>query len=205
MGIVVFARERKIVLDACRWLSHHGFFGARRGSGGNVSLRLGEGKMAITPSSIPYEEMEEADICIVDWSGSYVDVKEGRKPSIEKALHAAVYETRPEIGACIHTHQIFASVLSVLNLSIPPLLEEVVAELGRVVEVIPYAPCGSEELALKAAKVISNGAFAYILQNHGALLLGESMEKALLRVEILEKVSQVYCLAISTGKPIWTL
>lgn len=201
----MYEREREIVLSASRWLSDHGFFGTRRGAGGNVSHRVEEGIMAITPSSVPYGNLDASDICVVDLANNYVLVKEGRRPSIEVALHAMVYKMRPEVKACVHTHQTYASVLSILNLSIPPLFDEVVMELGDSVEVIPYAISGSRELAQQAATKLSNGAGAYIMQNHGALLLGETMEKALLRAELLEKVAQIYCLAMSTGKKIWTL
>jgi len=201
----LYEEERSIIVDACRWLSRHGYFGSRRGAGGNVSIRVDEGVMAITPSSIPYQDLAQEDICIVSLDGKPVEVREGRKPSIEKVLHARVYQIRSETRALIHTHQTYASVLSILNLSIPPLFDEVVMELGEVVEVIPYARSGSEALAWKAQSKLSNGAYAYLLQNHGALILGETMEKALIKAELLEKVAQVYLLALSTGRPIHTI
>ncbi|MCX7982274.1 MAG: class II aldolase/adducin family protein [Syntrophales bacterium] len=201
----MYEREKKNVLDACLWLWDRGFFGTRRGAGGNVSVRIEDVYMAITPSGVPYGELTLEDICILDLEGNEVEVKKGRTPSIEKALHATVYKIRPEITACVHTHQTYASVVSVLEVDIPPLFDEASSELGQMVETIPYALSGSRELAQKVASKIHNGAFAFILQNHGALLLGESIEKALLRAELLEKVAQVFCLALSTGKKIRTL
>jgi len=201
----MYEEEKLLLIDTCQWLSTHGYFGSLRGTGGNVSLRVAEGLMVITPSATPYAQLTPEDICLVTLEGNTQEAKKGRKPSIEVFMHAAVYKHRPEINAVVHTHQTYASVLAVLNLSLPALFDEAKVELGTTVEVIPYALSGSSELARQVTNKISNGAFAYIMQNHGALLLGETMEKALLRAELLEKVAHVYCLALNTGKPIYEI
>jgi glutamate-1-semialdehyde 2,1-aminomutase len=202
MGL--YDQYKKEVLEASLWLSDHGYFGSLRSTGGNVSVRINDKDlMAVTPSSVKYHEIKQEDICIVDLSGAVVEGS--RNPSVEAGLHAGVYRERPDVNAVIHTHQIYGSVFAVLNLPIPALFDEVAFTLGETVEVAPYALSGSAELAANVAGKLRNHANAYIIQNHGVIVLGKNMDKALLSVELLEKVAHIYCLALSTGRPVTTL
>ncbi|HDQ04033.1 MAG TPA: class II aldolase/adducin family protein [Deltaproteobacteria bacterium] len=196
---------KKEVLDASLWLSRHGYFGSSRGSGGNVSVRVDNTKMAITPSAVKYQDLFIDNICIVGFDNKEIKIKKNRKPSIEAGMHRIIYRKRPEINAIVHTHQTYGSVFAILNMPIPALFDEVSWALGKTIEVIPYALSGSQELATNVGAKISNNASAYIIQNHGILALGKSMDEALLHAELLEKVAQIYCLALSTGKPICEL
>ena len=72
-----------------------------------------------------------------------------------------------------------------------------------MIEIIPYALSGSPELATNVGGKLSNNANAYIIQNHGILALGKDLDKAILHAELLEKVAHIYCLALSTGKPVY--
>ena len=160
-----YDRYKEEVLETSLWLSDHGYFGSLRGTGGNVSVRIeGEGLMAVTPSSLKYNEITRDDICVVDFSGV---VKEGsRAPSVESGMHGAIYRERPDVNAVVHTHQTYGSVFALLNLPIPSLLDEVSFTLGESVEVVPYALSGSAELASNVAGKLSNNSNAYIIQNH---------------------------------------
>ncbi len=200
-----FDKERKEVLDASLWLSEQGFFGSRRGSGGNVSIRLNENVMAITPSGVKYQQLSVDDICVVDFDSRAIDVKTGFKPSIETGLHGIIYQNRSDVNAVVHTHQIYGSVFAVLNTPIPVLFDEVSLALGQIIDVIPYALSGSTELAANTGSKLANHANAYIIQNHGILALGKTLDQAILHAELLEKTAHIYCLALSTGKPITRL
>jgi len=199
-----YEEYKKEVLETSLWLSDHGYFGSLRGTGGNVSVRIdGRDLMAVTPSSVKYHELSLDDICIVDLTGAVVEGV--RAPSVEAGLHAAVYRERPDVKAVVHTHQIYGSVFGVLNQPIPALLDEVAFTLGEAIEVVPYALSGSPELAANVAAKLKNNANAYIIQNHGIIALGKNMDKALLAAELLEKVAQIYYLALSTGRPVTVL
>lgn len=200
-----YTDEKKNVLEASLWLSEQGYFGSLRGSGGNVSVRLGDNAMAITPSSVRYQDLSVDDICVVGFDNKAIDVKAGLKPSIEAGLHGIVYSNRPDVNAVVHTHQIYGSVFAVLNQSIPALFDEVSFALGQSVDIIPYALSGSPELAAHVGSKLSNNANAYIIQNHGILALGKNLDKAILHAELLEKVAHIYCLALSTGKTVSAL
>ncbi|HPD55911.1 MAG TPA: class II aldolase/adducin family protein [Smithellaceae bacterium] len=196
---------KKEVLNAGMWLSQHGYFGSLRGSGGNVSARIDDTTMAITPSGVKYQELSLNDICIIGFDNKEIAVKKGRKPSIESGMHSVIYQKRPEINAIVHTHQTYGSVFAILNLPIPALFDEVSWALGKIIQVVPYALSGSRELAANVGAKLSNNANAYIIQNHGILALGKTMNQALLHAELLEKAAQIYYLALSTGKPVTEL
>ncbi|MEN6474552.1 MAG: class II aldolase/adducin family protein [Syntrophaceae bacterium] len=199
-----YEEYRTEVLETSLWLSDHGYFGSLRGTGGNVSVRIdGRDLMAVTPSSVKYHELALDDICIVDLTGAVVEGV--RAPSVEAGMHAAIYRERPDVKAVVHTHQIYGSVFGVLNQPIPALLDEISFTLGEAIEVVPYALSGSPELAANVASKLKNNANAYIIQNHGIIALGKNMDKALLADELLEKVAQIYYLALSTGRPVTIL
>ena len=196
---------KKDVLAASLWLSEHGYFGSLRGSGGNVSIRGDKESMVITPSSLSYQAMTVEDIFVLGLDLRVVEGKNTLKPSMEAGMHASIYRRRPDVQAIVHTHQNYGSVFALLNTPIPALFDEVAFSLGTSVEVIPYAVSGSPELAHNVETKLSNNANAYIIQNHGILALGKTLDKAILHAELLEKVAHIYCLALSTGKPVSTL
>lgn len=189
------------VLHCARWLSEHGFFGAKLGSGGNVSrIDRADNRIVITPSGKPYHSMSVEDICVID---SKINLVEGAlAPSIEAGMHTDIYQHRSDVNAVVHTHQVFASVFSLLNQPIPALFDEITYEIGPVVEIIPYAVSGSRQLIENVISKLGNGCLCYIIQNHGALSLGENLQQAMKNAELLEKVAQVYCYALSTGHDI---
>jgi hypothetical protein len=200
-----YSKEKTMVLESSLWLSRNGYFGTQRGTGGNVSLRLGESSMAITPSSMEYEGLTPGDILVVDFAIAVIEGKTGLKPSVESILHSTIYQNRPDCNAVVHSHQPWGSALALINTPIPALFDEVSLALGPLIDIIPYGLSGSPELAANTATKLSNNANAYIIQNHGILALGKTMHQALLNAELLEKVAHAFCLALSTGKTVTTL
>jgi len=184
------------IVAACRVLVERGYLMA---TGGNVSLRVPEQSgFAITPSNYDYAKMTPDDVCILDLDLNLLAGQ--RTPSIESSLHATVYQTRPDVSAVVHTHQVYASALALIDAPIPALFDEQVRFLGRSVEIIPYAPSGTGFLRKKIARSIKNHHNAYILQNHGVLCFGPTMEQAIHNIEILEKCSLAYLLALCTER-----
>jgi L-ribulose-5-phosphate 4-epimerase len=199
-----FDKDKQAIVKCARWLSEHGYFGCVRGSGGNISVKLNrQNMMAITPSRRPYHAMSLKDICVVDTQKRSI---EGHlTPSVEATMHQSIYDNRPEVNAVIHTHPVFASILSVIDRPIPALFDEITFEIGAEVDVIPYAVSGSAELAQNVISKLGNNCYCYILQNHGALSLGKSLDQAWKNAEFLEKVAQIYYYALVTGRKITTL
>ena len=186
------------VVDTARLLVEKGYF---KDTSGNLSVRAeGHPAFAITPSNYDYTRMSPADICVLDWK---MNVLEGTmKPSIESGMHAAVYQARVDVNAVIHSHQVYASTLALVDAPIPALFDEQVRFLGRSVDVISYAPSGTGLLKRHVRSKVRNGHNAYILQNHGVLVLGPSPERAVYNLELLEKCALAYLLALCTGRKV---
>lgn len=193
-----FDSEKKLIVETAHELVRKGFLMA---TGGNLSLRVkGQNAFAITPSNYDYMKMTPEDVCILDFD---MNTLEGHlKPSVESAMHGAVYQARADVNAIVHTHQVYTSALTLIKSPIPALFDEQARFLGRSVEIIPYAPSGTGMLKNTVAKHVRNNNNAFMMQNHGALVFGHDMERAVHNVEILEKCAMAYLLAICTEKKI---
>ncbi len=188
----------QLVAKTAKDLTHKGFLSA---TGGNLSVRIpSENAFAITPSNYDYLKMLPEDICVLDLE--LTPLAGDRKPSVESAMHAAIYKTRPDVNAIVHTHQVYPSTLALIGEPIPALFDEQVRFLGRTVKIIPYAPSGTGSLMKTVAKNVSDHNNAYIMANHGALLFGSNMERAVHNVAVLEKCALAYLLALCTDKKV---
>ncbi len=191
----IYDSEKASLTETARDLTRKGYLMA---TGGNLSMRARDGKgFLVSPSNRDYLTMDPSDICLLDWN---LQILEGSlKPSVESGMHAAIYRCRPDIHAIVHTHQVYASALTLLGKSIPALFDEQARFLGRKVALIPYAPSGTGLLAAKAARFARSGDNAFLMKNHGVLCFGHDLERAAHNVEILEKCSIAYLLALCTG------
>jgi L-fuculose-phosphate aldolase len=176
------------MLDACLVI----------GSSGNASQRIGDtDTVAVTPSHVDYTVLEPTDVMVVNLEGEVVDGD--RNPSSETPMHLAVYKAREDVGAIIHTHSIYASALAILGVPLPPVIDEFVMYLGGQVEVAKYGMPGGESLAKNAVEALGPRN-AVLLANHGALCCAGTLRKAYHNALLLERVAQIYLLALSTNK-----
>jgi L-ribulose-5-phosphate 4-epimerase len=192
---------REEIVRAARRLMDRGYLAA---TGGNLSVRIpGADAFAVTPSNYDYLKMLPEDICILSLD---LDAMNGeRTPSVESALHAAVYRARPDTHAVVHTHQVNASALAIMGTALPALFDEQVRYLGRRVPVVPYRPSGTSFLRNALTRRLGDHSNAYLLKSHGALCLGADMERAVHNVELLEKCAAAYLLALCTGRRVWRI
>jgi L-ribulose-5-phosphate 4-epimerase len=189
---------KQLIVDSAQELTLKGYLMA---TGGNLSVRIpGQNTIAVTPSNFDYMKMTAEDICILDFE--LVQLEGSLPPSVEAAMHAAIYQVRPDVNAIVHTHQVYASALTLIKAPIPALFDEQARFLGRSVEIIPYAPSGTGMLKSAVAKNVKNHNNAFMMQNHGALVFGHDMERAIQNVEILEKCSLAYLLALCTERKV---
>ncbi len=167
------------------------------GTSGNLSVYDREKEtMIITPSSIPYETMEEEDLVLMRLTGEIIEWK--HKPSSEWRMHAAVYKERKDVGAVVHTHSPYATSFAVNRESIPVILIEMIPFLGGDVMVADFALPGTEDVGLEALKVLK-GRNACLMSNHGVLAVGETLEQAHIRAIYVEDAAKIYSLARSNG------
>jgi L-ribulose-5-phosphate 4-epimerase len=193
-----FEAQKKEVVETAQALVKKGFLMA---TGGNLSLRIpGWEAFAVTPSNYDYMKMTPQDICVLDLN--LKEVESHLEPSVEAGMHAAVYQARPDVNAIVHTHQPYVSALTLIKAPIPALFDEQARFLGRSVDIIPYAPSGTGFLKRTVARHVRNHNNAFMLQNHGALVLGHDMQRAVHNMEILEKCALAYLIAICSERKI---
>ena len=193
-----FDWEKRCIIETAQKLTNEGLLMA---TGGNLSVRSeGNNIFAITPSDQNYLEMKPEDICILNFDTEQLEGD--YKPSVESKMHAAIYNERNDVKAIIHTHQALASALTLIKAPIPALFDEQVRFLGRSVEIIPYAPSGTGMLVKQVVKHVRNHNNAFLMQNHGALVFGDSMERAIENVQILEKCAKAYLLSLISERKI---
>jgi L-fuculose-phosphate aldolase len=157
------------------------------GSSGNVSAREGD-EVHITPAGLPYEEMEEDDVVTLSLEGAVLSGH--HEPSSERRVHLAVYAARPEAAALVHTHSVHANAWSFLGEPLDTGTEELEHAAGGPVRTAPFAPTGSEEIAVGAVETLA-GRRAVLLGRHGVLALGESPARALAVCAAVERQAQI--------------
>ena len=182
--------EREALLRVAQRMATSGLVA---GASGNVSMCLerngDDGLLLITPSQLPYDRMTGDDLVVVDFAG---DPVEGElTPSTETLTHAGVYRARRDVGAVVHTHSVYASVLAVTGLDLPLVIDELVVAVGGAVRVADYGFPGSQELAEKACLALEDRS-AVILRNHGLLGVGATPEQALGVCELVERAAQIF-------------
>ena len=164
------------------------------GTSGNLSIRLDD-CVAITPSGIPYDRIEPEEIALVTLEGERLD---GGPPSSELRLHLGIYAST-RAGAVVHTHSPFATALSTV-LDELPTVHYTMAMLGGAVPVVPYATYGTQALADVTRSALS-GRRAALLQSHGVITYGRTLQLAYERAELVEWVAEVYTHARVVGEP----
>lgn len=177
---------RKEVCDAGRLLLKEGLV-AR--TWGNVSCRIDDQWIAITPSGKAYEELKPEDIVIMNYN---TEEYEGVvKPSSEKGMHAALYRTRKDINAIIHTHQVNASTIAAAHRTMPAVLDDMAQLIGPDVRVADYALPSTKKMVKVVLKAMK-GRNACILANHGAVCAAPTMDDCFAVAQILEKSCKVF-------------
>ena len=191
-----FQEIREKVVAHSQELFQAGLFAV---TSGNLSIFDRENNVvAITPSGFPYMKMTAEDIVLITLDG---EVIEGiHRPSSEWKLHTAVYKNRPDINACVHTHSPYATALAVNRQALPSILAEMAYAFGKGdVPVAPIARPGSEEVGTGAVDALGKEKYACLLANHGALAVGNTLEKACDRAYYLEDSAKIYSYAKATG------
>ena len=188
--------SKQDVLDAAKGMLHRGLVA---GTAGNVSGRLDEERICLTPSSVAYETMTLEDLVVTDLQGNVLEGSRG--PTSEKALHLACYRRYPEIGGVIHSHAAYATMFALVHEPIPAIIEEVVVYLGGDVPICDYKGTGTDDLGEEVASRLADRSAA-ILANHGIVTLGNSPDKALHNAELVERTAMIVWGARALGNPV---
>ncbi|MFX1352783.1 MAG: NAD(P)-dependent oxidoreductase [Promethearchaeota archaeon] len=177
------------IVETCKKLLDDGHV---IGSAGNVSVRVkfnDKELVLITPSNVRYDKMKPEDILVINMEGKVIEGE--RNPSVEKKMHIGIYNERNDIHAIIHAHSIYSTVLSSLNLSLPPVIEELVPYIGGEVLCAKYEEAGTSDLAAAVIEALGEN-FAVLLSNHGNICCGSHLEGAYTVLQYLERGSKIY-------------
>jgi L-fuculose-phosphate aldolase len=161
------------------------------GTSGNVSVRVGD-TVLVTPSGVPYDRLTPDGVVGVDLTGR--QVLGTLTPTSELPMHLAVYRAT-DARAVVHTHAVHATAVSTLVRELP-LIHYMAGDLGGPVRVAPYATYGTEELAENMLRALTDRA-ACLLQNHGTLVHGATLDQAYDRTAQLEWMCRVWLTASS--------
>ena len=171
--------------------------GVNQGMSGNLSVRCDNGYL-ITPSGMAYEQCTPDDMV---WMGFDGAVDGRRKPSSEWRFHHDILASRPEIGAVIHTHSRFATTLACLQRDIPAFHYMIAMAGGNSIRCTPYATFGTQVLSDLALAALQ-GRKACLLGNHGLIVLGETLQRALALTIEVESLCEMYWRTLQIGQPI---
>jgi L-fuculose-phosphate aldolase len=185
---------RKKIIEICQRMNE---LGINQGTSGNVSARTAEGFL-MTASGIPYDRMEPEHIVEMDLEAGYCG---DYLPSTEWRMHHDIFKSRPEAGAIVHTHSVYATALATLRKDIPAFHYMIGVTGGSSLRVSNYAEFGTQELSETMLKAME-GRTACLLANHGQICFGPNLDKALWLAGEIEALSKMYWAASLAGKPV---
>jgi ribulose-5-phosphate 4-epimerase/fuculose-1-phosphate aldolase len=168
------------------------------GTSGNISARLGDDRILVTPSGVDYDAMAPGDLVAVDADGSVVSGE--MRPSVDTANHLAIYRARAGVRGVVHTHSPYATAFAIVRRAIPALHIESAGALGGGVRVMDYLPPATPEAAPRLAAALADD-LAILLPNHGVVAVGESPTLAFRAAQTVEDSARLAWLARALGEP----
>lgn len=184
---------RQAIIDQCLWMNAQGL---NQGSSGNISARYKD-QLIITPTAMAYAAMRPEMLAIIslednaEWQGSH-------QPSSEWRFHYDLMRARPEVGAIVHTHSTYATSLAITRRAIPAVHYMIALFGGNDVRCAEYATYGTQALSNHVLEAMQERK-ACLLANHGMLVAGETLTKAMWLASELETLAQQYYHALQLG------
>lgn len=184
---------RRGVAEVARLLHERGWVANHDG---NVSVRIGPGRIVCTPTAVSKRVIVPEMLLVVDDEGRMLA---GRgRPFSELNLHMAVYRNRPDAVAVVHAHPPHATALACAGRGIDAMpIAEAVVSLGAAVPLVPFAAPGPDAVAALTPFLPEHD--AVLLASHGTLVWGDDPEQAFLRTELVEHLSRILLLALPLG------
>ncbi|MFM7281566.1 MAG: class II aldolase/adducin family protein, partial [Planctomycetia bacterium] len=171
------------------------------GADGNISARMQDGTVLITPAGAMKGFLSPENMAHVDMSGKVVD--NGPRASTETGIHLVSYKERPDIKAVLHCHPPHAVALTLAGIDMQiPLIPEIIVTIGGI-PTAPFATPGTEELP-ESIRNIVRCSDTVVMQNHGSVTLGSNLLDAFKKLDMLEHTAKILWLAncVGTVKPL---
>ena len=165
-------------------------------SGGNVSCRLPDGNILVTPSGMAYEGMVPEDIVTLDIDGNVV--AGSRRPSVDSIALLHVYRNMERVNAIIHTHQPYATAVGMVYDEVPPAVTTLANAVAGTVKVAPFSSAASLAMGEETVNHIGD-ANAVILKNHGVITVGATIKEALYAAVYMEDALKTLFIAKAMG------
>lgn len=167
------------------------------GTDGNLSVRLEAGHILTTPTGVSKGRMHSKDMVVVDSDGK--KVSGSCAPTSELGMHLTIYRLRPDVRAVVHAHPCVATALASAGMDLTePICSELVLTLGRI-PLAPYAHPGTDELSQSLAPFILDHN-AILMQNHGVVAYGQTLERAYLNMESVEHCARIMLVTKLLGR-----
>jgi L-fuculose-phosphate aldolase len=164
---------------------------------GNISARIDNKHILITPTGISKGFMKPRDLIVVNTVGKIISGK--NRPSSEIHMHLHIYQERPDVNSVCHLHPPYATGFAVAGIPLDQnILTEAIIALGKV-PLVNYGTPGTEELYNNLIPLLKD-CDAFLLANHGALTVGSDVFHAYYNMETLEHVAQITFIARQLGK-----
>lgn len=160
--------------------------GLVQGTWGNLSARLDDTYMLVTPSGLDYARLTPADMVKVNMRT--LEYEGDLKPTSEKSLHAAIYQNRPDIGGIIHTHSKYCCVYAAARRDLPIPADRQTA-FQSPIKLAPYAPPGSKTLTKNTAAAVGDN-YGAIMAGHGMIACGRDLTAAFQNCKQLEAIAE---------------
>jgi L-fuculose-phosphate aldolase len=170
--------------------------GLNKGTSGNASVRLDDGFL-ITPSGVPVEKLTANSMVYMDWTGT---AEAGKNPSSEWRFHRDVLQARPEVGAVVHCHSMFATTIACMERNVPPFHYMIATAGGDDIRCAPYALFGTQALS-DVAVVALQDRKACLLAHHGMIAVGQQLSQALAIAIEVENLCELYWRLLQCGEP----
>jgi L-fuculose-phosphate aldolase len=184
---------RRDLVRFSKWLSRLGF---TPGTSGNLSARLDEQRLLVTPTGASKYLLTAADMVVVDLQGRQLTGP--RKVTSEVSMHLAVYQHRNDVTAVIHSHPPIATAFACAGRALDEMLcQEAVMTLG-IVPLAKYATTGTDEVAASLIPLIQ-GHEAILMANHGVVSYGKTLLEAFLKMETVEHLAHISLIAHQLG------
>lgn len=190
------AQLRADIVEIGRRLWLRGFVAS---NDGNISVRIGDDRLLMTPTGVSKGFMTPDMMVITDMDGTLVSGPPGRRPSSEMKMHLVAYRERPDVKAVVHAHPPLATGFAVAGIPLDrAVLAEVVTTLGSV-PIAEYATPSTEELP-EAVRPFVRAHDGMLLANHGALTLGSDLYSAYYKMETIEHFARISLVARQLGR-----
>ena len=183
---MTFREEREAVCRVGKLLYDRGYVAA---NDGNISVKVAENRLLITPSGVSKGRMTPEMLLVTDLDGTVVEGN--RHPSSEGKMHLEVYRGRPDVNAVVHAHPPVSTAFAVCRRGLEtPYLSELVAGLGQVPCTTSFAMLSTEEVPESVRPYLADHN-ALLLANHGALAWGGDLWEAFDRLETVEHTAKI--------------